>query len=149
MFLLTCQIIHIIFQTVPQRYWLETLGNYPRNNTDHTSMKTHILKAITEIVNPGSILIVPSESKYCSYKDIVGLKDSYPLIVQTGDLERHNNDHQNLLDNLQTIWKGVVDICEEAQYYGLDYIQEFIIGNMWRRRYENTSFEMLVYQIGF
>nr|CAH7742726.1 unnamed protein product [Callosobruchus chinensis] len=136
-------------KTFPQKYWFELLQPYRRTNQEHLQVvRKHILSSVKRIVAPGSVLIVPSNSILCSHADFMDLKYLYPLIIGTDDLGRHDNEHRTISGILDTIWREAVNICEEAQRYGHELISQYIIGRMWRQRYGNNAFEMLVYQLG-
>nr|CAI5842579.1 unnamed protein product [Callosobruchus analis] len=136
-------------KTFPQKYWFELLQPYRRTNQEHLQLvRKHILSSVKRIVAPGSILIVPSTSILCGYEDFLDLKYLYPLIISTDDLGRHDDQHRTISGILDIIWREAVNICEEAQGYGHELISQYIIGRMWRQRYGNNAFEMLVYQLG-
>lgn len=99
------------------------------------------------IVRPGSILITPSTSTLCSFDDLLPLQTIYPTIVSVTQLAQHNNDNQNVSTNLETIWKQVLDICEEAQFHCTSYIDLFVVSHMWKAVYGNEAFERLLFQI--
>ncbi|KAJ8918881.1 hypothetical protein NQ315_011173 [Exocentrus adspersus] len=133
-------------KTMPQKYWLEALDRY--SNLDTLSyLKQHILRIVQTIVRPGSILITPHTSTLCCYSDFEQLQVLYPIIVTTEELAKHNTDQQNVFTNLETIWKEVLNICEEAQFYCTSYIDLFLRSRMWALVYGNESFERLLYQI--
>lgn len=128
---------------------MEPLESPKQNNlVQKNIVSEHILNTISKIVQAGSILIIPSKSKLCSQEDFKTLGHLYPLIVTTEDLSRHDNAEQNLFENLDTIWKEVIEICSEVQYYTSENIRQYIIGHMWRRKYGQNSFERLVYNLG-
>ncbi|KAJ8980915.1 hypothetical protein NQ317_011556 [Molorchus minor] len=128
--------------TFPQKYWLETLDVFDSDNREQIKfIKSHILQTVRTIVAPGSILVTPYNSILCSRKDFECLKSLYPTIVSIKDLTRHNNEKQNVFTNLASIWKTVLDVCEEAQFHNSFYIRQFVVGHMWRRRYGERAFE--------
>ncbi|KAJ8955172.1 hypothetical protein NQ318_009066 [Aromia moschata] len=135
-------------KSVPQKYWLETLPTFDAQDAQQIRrLKDTILLTVRSLVRPGSILITPHVSTLCSHSDFDCLKSYYPVIVSTMDLARHNDGEQNVFLNLATIWRSVLDVCEEAQFYNSIYIRQFIVSHMWRRRYRDRSFEVFLYQL--
>ncbi|KAJ8964514.1 hypothetical protein NQ314_004809 [Rhamnusium bicolor] len=136
--------------SIPQKYWLEILPCFDMNNMEQIlDQKRHILKTIETLVLPGSILITPFSSTLCSYDDFECLRTLYPTIVSTRDLARHDDGERTLSSNMETIWKSVLDVCEFAQFYNSSHIQQFIISHMWRSRYTEEAFELLLYELSF
>uniref|UniRef100_V5GG02 Uncharacterized protein n=1 Tax=Anoplophora glabripennis TaxID=217634 RepID=V5GG02_ANOGL len=135
-------------KSIPQKYWLEALDRFAYHDTEHiNSLKQRILRTIRAVVRPGSIIVTPVRSTLCSHSDFQSLATIYPTIVSVDVLAKHNNDHQNVFTNMETIWKQVLDICEEAQFYCSSYIDLFVVSHMWRAVYGNEAFERLLFQI--
>ncbi|CAH0554921.1 unnamed protein product [Brassicogethes aeneus] len=128
-------------KTMPQKYWYQSLErNRPTQN------KEKILKVIQQIVKPGSVLVVPSESQLCSYADFLPLKNLYPTIVTVGCLKRHNTPQTTCEENLEIIWKQASNVCAQAQLYNNNNVQQYLTSQMWHQRFGNEAFERLLHQ---
>lgn len=128
---------------------MQLLDRYSNNSSEQilNNVNTSALQIIQEIVNPGSILVTNLNTKICSYKTLQSLKHLYPVIVTVEGLKRHDSMNK-LLDNLETIWKPCLDICEEAQYFcSCSRIQNFFINELWRQQFGNESLETLLNQM--
>lgn len=136
-------------KSMPQKYWLEVMERIVRNNYNHTEVvKSQILSSIQEIVLPGTILVVPLNSHLCSYNDLQQLNNLYTIISIDG-IARHNTETQNVFNNLETIWKNILPVCEEAQLLNHQLMQQYLMSQMWRNRFGHDSFECLLYQMSY
>lgn len=92
-------------------------------------------------------MVTPLNSTLCSYNDLQCLNTIYPTIVTIPGLERHNDGQTTVLNCLETIWRQALNICTEAQFYNHQYVQQFLISQMWRLKFGQDSFETLLYQL--
>lgn len=140
LFNLTC-----LLQDIPPRFWFEALERTHKNNI--ATVKQNILKTIENVVAPGSILVARRNATLCSFQDLQQLSHLYPTIVSTEALKQHDNNRTTTLGSLETIWKLALDVCEEAQHFDTHQLQNFMVSQMWCRRFGSECFEMILHQL--
>lgn len=101
------------------------------------------MNVIKNVVIPGSVLVCDTNASYCSYSNLQSLKQLYPVIVSIDALAVHNNENQNIISNLETIWQPAMCLCEEAQST-YQNTSAFLIQKMWQHKFGPAGFEVLV-----
>lgn len=138
----------IFLQNVPTNFWLESLDRYDSSDpTDMDYINDRALRIVQQVVAPGSVIVSNLNTTVCAYRHLLALKHYYPIIVTTDGVSRHDTPLQSLMGNLQVIWKPILDICEEAQGYSMGKVQQFLFQHVWRQRFGNTSFQILLNQL--
>lgn len=133
------KLFSIHFQSQSPRYWFEVLNQKSKKDKQEAA-----IKALCKIVIPGSILVCDKNATYCSYAQLQILRDLYSIIVSIDMLERHNNITQNVLNNLETIWRPATYLYEAAQMNSYQNTMAYLIQKMWQQKFGNEGFEMLV-----
>ena len=128
----------LILQEIPTKYWFEKL-NQSTDSLRHP--QDQIVEAIERMVRIGSTIVVDKNSMSLSSEVLNRLKQSFPVVVTVDTLSRHNSPEQNLLNNLEVIWRPALDICEFGCFCSDN--ESYYASYLWNQRYGNHGFNVL------
>lgn len=139
------------FQSIPTRFWFEALDRYSQRAAveQMDCINEKALRIVQEIVLPGSILVANLNSTICSFYHLQALQHYYPTIVSTDGVSRHDTPLQDLFHNLEVIWKPALLVCEEAECYTHEEVQQFLVRQLFRQRFGNESFQTLLNELSY
>ncbi|XP_076266033.1 uncharacterized protein LOC143199807 [Rhynchophorus ferrugineus] len=134
-------------ESIPQKFWLETLDFLNTDEPDERKkVQSNVINLIQILVKPGSILVLPSYESLPLYEEVSKLREVYPVIKYMDEMFNSFNN-QRLASILDTIWKKPLSLCEEAQFYNPDYVDQYLIRYMWNQYTNKDSFIMLIFFI--
>lgn len=107
------------------------------------TIKQQIVNIVTDTVRPGSTLLLPKPSLlYDTLKDVCS--DFYYVLNLDAIAKRDVAGGRSFNGILKTIWRKPLFVCEEAQYYNPNNIEQFLVRHWWRMMAGPFAFEGLI-----
>ncbi|KAG7203326.1 hypothetical protein KM043_010414 [Ampulex compressa] len=128
--------------TIPTRMWLHVIEAVPelikveksQRGDEKCNMVKEALKEITRHTVPGSYIVANNRARCCNYESLQELKQYKVISVE--HLQKFDPPGKNkLFNNLETIWRTCVEICEEIQDTTYTLGQNIISRRLWRQRF--------------
>ncbi|XP_048514099.1 uncharacterized protein LOC105683282 isoform X2 [Athalia rosae] len=121
---------------IPPRMWLhmiQAMPERPNLNVSRCGMVEEALKEIVCHAVPGSFIVANSRARCCSYESLQELEQYKVISVE--NLQKFDcPGHNNLLNNLETIWQTGVEVCEDVQEATQSMGQHILSTHLWRQR---------------
>ncbi|XP_060529497.1 uncharacterized protein LOC132703943 isoform X2 [Cylas formicarius] len=131
--------------SLPQNYWLEPLEYWDNNDPFQVKeIKAKILDIITNLVKPKSMLVLPSQTTFLFSEEMETLNKLYINVKYVDDLLDCNHRNRSLGAILDAIWKKPVEVCEQAQFFNPNYINQYFVREFWIRTADVDAFGILI-----